>query len=200
MSHKSIATKSKILDHAIQQASFLGLEGISIGQLASELQLSKSGLFAHFQSKEELQIQLLQTASEAFTERVIRPALSAPRGVPRLTALFEAWINWAQASESQRGGCLFVAASVEFDDRPGHVRDTLVRIQRNWNHILQRTVELGVEAGTLRPDLEPAQVAQEMYGIMLAFHFYYRLLQEQRAKSHALTSFSHLVQRIGLNP
>src|SRR3954470_4749744 len=119
---KGEATRQAILDHAAAQASRIGLRGLSIGQLAEELALSKSGLFAHFQSKEALQVQVLEHAAANFVDRVVRPALAAPRGIPRLRALFEGWLAWG---DSQASGCIFVAAAAELDDQPGPARDRL---------------------------------------------------------------------------
>src|SRR5262249_45071669 len=140
---KGEATRQAILGQAAQVASRVGLEGVTIGRLADELELSKSGLFAHFQSKEALQIQTLRFAAELFVERVIRPALRAPRGEPRLRALFERWLDWARAA-SLEGGCLFVAAASELDDREGPVRDELVRQQRDWLELIANVARTGV--------------------------------------------------------
>src|SRR5687767_9089309 len=128
---KGELTHRAILEHAVGLASRLGLEGLTIGRLAEDLELSKSGLFAHFQSKEALQVEVLRHAGERFVEEVIRPALKAPRGEARLKALFTRWLEWARG-KSLPGGCLFVAAATELDDKEGPVRDELVRTQRQW--------------------------------------------------------------------
>ena len=122
-----------ILARAAQTASRLGLEGLTIGQLASDLGLSKSGLFAHFQSKQALQVQTLRHTAELFVDRVVRPALKAPRGERRLRALFERWLAWAEA-DVLKGGCLFVAAATELDDLDGPARDELVRQLLAYHH------------------------------------------------------------------
>lgn len=188
-------TRQLILAHAAQQASRIGLDGLSIGQLAGDLQLSKSGLFAHFRSKEELQIQVLETISAQFSAEVIRPALKAPRGVARLEALFEHWRHWA-AGNQERDGCPFVAASMELDDRHGPVREALVAIQTRWIEVLERTVRLGQESGSLASSRSPAEVAQALQGIMLAFHFYHRLLRDPDAENRARHNFAHLLQSL----
>src|SRR5436853_7635330 len=115
---KGADTRQRILDNAFRLAARDGLGGVSLGSLAGDIGLSKSGLFAHFRSKEELQLEMLRTASMQFIENVMVPALRKPRGVPRLRAMFDNWLEWATA---QQGGCIFVAASVELDDRPGPV-------------------------------------------------------------------------------
>ena len=124
---KGEITRHAILERATALASRSGLEGISIGHLAEDLGLSKSGLFAHFGSKEALQVEILRFAAERFVENVVRPALAQPRGEPRVRAIFERWIAWDR-SHSVPGGCLFVAAASELDDRPGPARDELVRL------------------------------------------------------------------------
>ena len=125
---KGDQTRDAILERAVRLASQVGLEGLTIGRLAGALDLSKSGLFAHFASKETLQVQTLERAAERFVEVVLRPALAEPRGEPRLRALFERWLRWPQ-EVSQPGGCIFVQAAVELDDRPGPARDRLVALQ-----------------------------------------------------------------------
>src|SRR5437016_4651213 len=127
---KGERTRHQILQHALSMASTVGFAGLSIGGLADGLDLSKSGLFAHFQSKEGLQLQVLEYAAGKFVEKVVRPSLTAPRGEPRVRALFENWMKWPRLS-GMGGGCIFVAASSELDDRPGPVRDRLVELQRD---------------------------------------------------------------------
>src|SRR5262249_48904840 len=160
---KGEATRTAILERATRLASQVGLEGVTIGVLAEELKLSKSGLFAHFRSKEALQVQILDHCAGLFVERVIRPALAAPRGEPRVRALFERWLEWDRARPLP-GGCLFVAASVELDDRPGPARDRLVQAQREWLEVIARSCRLAVEEGHFRVDTDPERFAQDIYG------------------------------------
>src|SRR5688572_27760940 len=141
---KGARTKSAILDRATGLASQVGLTGLTIGVLADELRLSKSGLFAHFRSKETLQIDVLNHAADRFREVVVRPALQEPRGAPRIRALFERWLAWGRDS-ALPGGCVFVAATAELDDRPGPVRERLVELQRDWVKTLAISFEKGVE-------------------------------------------------------
>lgn len=192
---KGVQTRQLILEHAAASASRLGLEGLSIGQLATELQMSKSGLFGHFRSKEELQIQVLETLSEQFTKEVIRPALQLSRGEARLRSIFEHWLAWG-LSKDRRQGCPFMAAAMEFDDRPGAVRDKLVATQKQLIHTLETTIKLAQEVGAFNSEGVPAQLVQELYGIMLSAHFYHRLLQDPAAADRARTAFETFLKRL----
>lgn len=186
--NKGERTKTAILDHATSLASQVGLTGLTIGVLADDLELSKSGLFAHFQSKESLQIEVLEHAAQRFSEIVVRPALQEPRGAPRLRALFEHWIQW-ENDIALPGGCIFVAATTELDDRPGPVRDRLVELQRDWINVIATSARKGgVE--------DPQQFAQDMYGIMLALHFHRRLMRDQGADARARRAFDLLLERV----
>lgn len=181
---KGELTRHAILDHAAGLASKVGLEGLTIGALATDLELSKSGLFAHFHSKEALQLQVLEHAATAFVERVVRPSLAEPRGEPRMRALFERWLEWSRSSPLP-GGCLFVQAAVELDDRPGPVRDRLVQFQRQWLGVLSTSMELGIAAGAFPNVADPEQFAHDVYGVMLAYHHASRLLRDPRAEARA---------------
>ena len=184
-------TRDAILERAVQLASEVGLDGLTIGRLASALDLSKSGLFAHFASKEGLQLATLDRAAERFTEVVIRPALEAPRGEPRLRALVERWLAWP-VEVPQPGGCIFVQAAVELDDRPGPARERLVALQREWLRVLATAVKSGVAQGHFRRDVDPEQVAFELYGIMLSTHHASRLLGDPRATTRARRAVERL--------
>ncbi|MGE0353884.1 MAG: TetR/AcrR family transcriptional regulator [Gemmatimonadales bacterium] len=190
--NKGAHTRQTILDRATGLASQVGLSGLSIGILAKDLELSKSGLFAHFRSKEALQIQVLENAAHDFVEGVVKPALRLPRGEPRLREIFDRWMAWDQDGRLP-GGCVFVAAASELDDRPGPVRDRLVELQRDWIGVLRTSVQKAVEAGLFRPDVDPAQFAQDMYGVMLAFHHQSRLMQDPGAAARAGRSFEALL-------
>ena len=188
-------TRREILDHAVGLASQVGLEGLSIGRLAEDLELSKSGLFAHFRSKEALQIDVLQHASERFVLGVIRPALKSPRGEPRLRALFTLWLEWARGRPLP-GGCLFVAAATELDDKAGPVRDQLVRTQREWLGFLAGATRIAIEEGHFRKDTDPEQLAHDLYGIMLAWNHAARLLDDKKADARARTAFENLLATV----
>ena len=191
---KGERTKTAILDHATGLASQVGLTGLTIGVLADDLELSKSGLFAHFQSKEALQIDVLNHAARRFSDMVVRPALQEPRGAPRLRALFERWLNW-ENDIALPGGCIFVAATTELDDRPGLVRDRLVELQRDWIDTLRISFRKGIEAGLFHADADAEQFAQDMYGIMLALHFHRRLMRDRDADTRARRAFDALLDR-----
>jgi AcrR family transcriptional regulator len=189
---KGTATHDRILDTALRLAGRDGLEGLSIGGLASELGLSKSGLFAHFGSKEELQIQVLEEASERFRETVIRPAFKAPRGEPRIWALLDRWLAWGN-DPAKPGGCIFVTAAVELDDRPGPARDYLEAAQKQWLADLARSARLAIEMGHFRPDADPEQFAFEFYALALGFHHARRMLRDPAAESRFRAAFERLI-------
>jgi AcrR family transcriptional regulator len=189
---KGDRTKTLILNDALAVAGEVGLEGLSIGALASRLGLSKSGLFAHFGSKEDLQLATLRHSQERFEQTVFRPALASPRGLPRLRTLFENWLGWIARTE-RPGGCVILAASVEYDDRPGPVRDALVAGQRELRGALAKAVRLAIEAGHLRPDTDPWQVVFELMGIVLAVHHDRGLLDDPRAPDRARKAFDRLI-------
>jgi AcrR family transcriptional regulator len=188
---KGTTTKQAVLDEAARLASTVGLGGLTIGSLAASTRLSKSGLFAHFQSKESLQLQLLDHTRARFVDLVIGPVLAAPRGEPRVRELFRRWLAWD--ADALPGGCLFVAASAEFDDQPGPVRDRLVRDQRDWMDTLAQVFRSGVTEGHFRPDADPEQFAYDLHGVMLAYHHASRLLGDPDAAARATRAFEALL-------
>ncbi len=190
---KGAVTRQTILEHAAGVASAAGLEGITIGRLADDLHLSKSGLFAHFRSKEALQMGVIQAAAVHFTEVVVRPALAQPRGRARLRALFERWMDWAKAG-SNSGGCIFVAAAVELDDRPGPVRDLLVLEQKKWMDCIARVTRTAIGTREFRARTDPEQMAQDLYGVMLSYHHASRLLNDPQAEQRARRAFDALIK------
>ena len=191
---KGLATRQTILDRAIALSSVVGLERITIGRLAEDLELSKSGLFAHFKSKEALQIAVLLEAAEKFKELVAKPALKEPRGEPRVRAIFERWLRWAR-EDGPPGGCIFVVASVEYDDQPGDVRDTIVKLQSDWIDLLSATARMAVDVGHFRTNLDGRRFAQELYGILLAHYHFSRLLQDRDSEARTRAAFEHLIGR-----
>jgi AcrR family transcriptional regulator len=164
---KGAATREAIIDRAYGIACAAGLEGLSIGPLAQAVGMSKSGVFAHFGSREELQMAVLDEAGERFVDFVLRPALKQPRGLARLRAVLEAWYDWVRQSE---GSCLLLSAASEYDDRPGPLRDRLVQHERRWRQEVARAVGLAVETGELAPDTDPDQMAFELYSLALIVH------------------------------
>jgi AcrR family transcriptional regulator len=192
---KGEATRQVILQRAVRLATQIGLDGLTIGRLATELGLSKSGLFAHFRSKEALQIQVLDAAAERFVDEVVRPSLSQSRGEPRLRALFERWLAWTK-SNSGPGGCVFVAAAAELDDRPGPVRDRLVALQKGWLEVMATVYRTGIEERHFRRDVEPDEFAHDVYSTMLGFHHAARLLRDPRADARANAAFERLLSTV----
>ena len=189
---KGEITRRAILDRATAVASTAGLEGLTIGKLAGELELSKSGLFAHFGSKESLQVAVLENAAETFIEIVVRPALRAPRGEPRLHALFSFWSQWPKKSRLP-GGCVFVAVAAELDDRPGPARDCLVKQQRDFLGLIATIVKSAITEGQFRKDLDVEQFAHDFYAVMLGYHHAFRLLRDPLAEKRAQHAFEALV-------
>jgi AcrR family transcriptional regulator len=188
---KGATTRQAVLDEAARVASRVGLGGLTIGSLAASTRLSKSGLFAHFQSKEQLQLQLLEHTRARFVDQVIRPALTAPRGEPRVRELFRRWLEWDAGALP--GGCLFVAASAEFDAQPGPVRDRLAADQRDWLDTIAQVFRTGLGEGHFRPDADPEQFAHDLHGVMLAYHHASRLLGDPQAAARATRAFEALL-------
>lgn len=196
---KGQQTRNDILGAAVALASEHGLEGLTIGSLASRLGMSKSGLFAHFGSKEDLQLATLTDARERFERFVFAPALKAQRGLPRLRELFRRWLAWSDDS-TMPGGCVIIGATTEYDDRPGLVRDSLVAAQQDLRRALARAVEVAVAEGHLRREADPEQFAFELFAIVYAAHHDRRLLRNPAAGHHATTAFEALVARNAPRP
>ena len=190
---KGATTRQAILSHALGLATKVGFEGLTIGRLADDLGMSKSGLFAHFGSKETLQIEALRLAAERFIETVTKPALIAPRGERRVRALFERWFAWEQ-SPPLPGGCPFTAAAFELDDQPGPVRDFLVQTERDWTDVLTNVARTAVHEKHFRADLDCEQFAHDLRGIMLAYCHASRLMKDRKARARAETAFEALVR------
>ena len=189
---KGEATKDAILERALSIATQTGLEGLTMGTLAKEVSLSKSGLFAHFQSKEQLQLDVLETAAARFIETVIAPALKEPRGEPRVRALFERWLAWEKAPFLP-GGCPFIATANELDDRPGPLRERLVGSQRDWLQTLAGAARIAIAEKHFRADLDVDQFAYDLYGTILAYHHFSRLLRDPSADQRARQAFADLL-------
>jgi AcrR family transcriptional regulator len=179
---KGESTKQTVLATATEIASRLGLAGLTIGTLASQVEMSKSGLFGHFRSKEALQMEVLAYARESFVETVIHPALAAPRGERRVRTLVERWLT---CSLEREPGCLFVSADTEFDDQPGPVRDQLVRDHRDLMESIAQMFRTGISEGEFRPDADPEQFAHDLYGVMLGFFHAHRLMNDPAAASRS---------------
>src|SRR5689334_15899412 len=165
---KGQQTRAAILEAALGLASSMGLEGLSIGTLAEVTRMSKSGVFAHFGSREELQISVVREYHAKFEEEVFFPAMREARGLPRLRELFERWVR--RVSVELDSGCIYISGAVEFDDRPGPVRDALVSMVQDWQSALERAVRMAVEEGHLSPHTDPLQFVFEVHGLILALH------------------------------
>lgn len=186
---KGDETRQAILDRAFALANVGGLAGVTIGRLAEETSMSKSGLFSHFGSKEALDVAIVEEAGRRFVQAVMVPALGQPRGEPRIRALFDRWLAWGQ----RPGGCFFVGASAELDDKQGPARDALSRACKDWIDMLATAARIAVEEKHFRADLEPAQFAFELYGVMVGAHTFIRFLRDPSALERARTAFDNLV-------
>ncbi|MDE2369037.1 MAG: TetR/AcrR family transcriptional regulator [Burkholderiales bacterium] len=193
--HKGQATRAAILDAAVGLASHMGLEGLSIGALAELMQMSKSGVFAHFGSREELQISVIREYHSRFEDEVFFPAILEPRGLPRLRALFERWVR--RVSVELDSGCIYISGAVEFDDRPGPVRDALAAMVQAWHAALERAIRGAIEQGHLRAGADPTQILFEMHGLILALHHDARFLRIPGVLDRARTGFERIVSQYG---
>jgi AcrR family transcriptional regulator len=188
---KGQQTRAAILEAALGLASHMGLEGLSIGALAEVTQMSKSGVFAHFGSREELQIAVIREYHARFEDEVFFPAVREARGLPRLRALFENWIR--RVSIELDSGCIYISGAVEFDDRPGPVRDALASMVRAWQAALERAIRLSIEEGHLRDDTDSLQMLFEIHGLILALHHDARFLRLPGAVDRARAGFDRIV-------
>ena len=189
---KGERTRAAILDEALRLVSKSGLDGLTIGTLAEATSLSKSGLFAHFGSREDLLLAVLEHGQRQFTDVVLKPALSKPRGIPRLRAMFTNWLDWTESAELP-GGCPMIGGAAEYDDRPGAVRDRLAEGQRAWIQTLQRAVQQAIDEGQLPAESDPEQLTFEIFGIALVVHHHRRLLGYQKARARALSALERLL-------
>ena len=192
---KGQQTKTAIVDAALGLATQIGLEGLSIGALAEVMHMSKSGVFAHFGSREELQISVIREYHARFEEEVFLPALQMERGLPRLRAMFQNWMN--RTSIEIDSGCLYISGAVEFDDRPGTVRDALAGSVKTWLAATHRAVVQAKEEGHLRLDADEHQMAFEIHGLILALHFEARFMKTPGSTARAYTGFANILERFG---
>ena len=191
-SAKGQQTKAAIVEAALGLAAQLGLEGLSIGALADIMQMSKSGVFAHFGSREELQMSVVREYHHRFEQEVFYPALRSPRGLPRLRHLFENWVR--RTSIEIDSGCIYISGAVEFDDRPGPVRDALAGSVHIWMQALRRAVAQARDEGHLRADVDAEQLAFEIHGLILALHYEARFLNSAQALPRARQGFERLMR------
>lgn len=183
-------TKQIILKAGLDMASRVGLESVTIGNLAKATNMSKSGLFAHFQSKEKLQIEILNFAAQLFAEGVVSPSLRTEAGIPRIRALVDNWVSW---TSKQEGNCIFVSASTEFSDRHGKVRECLLHQQEEWINSLIKIACSAIKAGDFREDIDCEQFAFDLYSLLLGFEYYHKLLQNSETQKHQNNALNRLV-------
>jgi AcrR family transcriptional regulator len=191
---KGDRTRKEILDKAFHLAGNVGLEGLSLGALAAETGLSKSGLFAHFKSKEALQLEVVRDIKERFSHSVIRPVLGLPRGEPRVRAFFERYLDWITHSKPN-GGCIYMALAHEYDDRPGPVKDSLTEGQAEWQQTVHRMVNGAKSEGHFHADLDPEQFVFEIVGIEMAYHHKLKSVPSPNALGMARKAFESLIER-----
>jgi AcrR family transcriptional regulator len=195
---KGQQTKAAIVDAALGLATQIGLEGLSIGALAEVTQMSKSGVFAHFGSREELQISVVREYHVRFEEEVFYPALQAERGLPRLRAMFANWMQ--RTSVEIDSGCIYISGAVEFDDRPGPVRDALASSVQAWHAAMKRAITGAKDEGHLRADVDEDQMLFEIHGLILALHYEARFLKTPGSIARANAGFDNILRRCGAEP
>jgi AcrR family transcriptional regulator len=192
---KGQQTKAAIVEAALGLATQIGLEGLSIGALAEVTQMSKSGVFAHFGSREELQISVIREYHARFEEEVFYPAMSEPRGLPRLRAMFAHWMK--RTSIEIDSGCIYISGAVEFDDRAGPVRDALASSVQTWHGAMKRAIEMAKEEGHLHRDTDEEQMLFEIHGLILALHYEARFLKNPRSIDRANAGFENILKHYG---
>jgi AcrR family transcriptional regulator len=197
---KGEQTRRVILARALGIVSDVGYEGLSIGVLAEETKLSKSGLFAHFKSKEALQLGVIEEVVNQFTMRVVQPALASRRGEPRLNVLFEKKLEWIRGEQALRG-CLLQKASLEYHNRFGHpVRERVVQALQDWRELVARCAQTAIDEGQFRADLDPEQFGYELDGITMMYQQTQGLLRDRTAGARAQTAFESLLDRSRVSP
>ncbi len=189
---KGELTRAAILDVALGLASRDGLEGLTIGLLADKMNMSKSGVFAHFGSREDLQIEVLKLYHHHFEQEVFYPSMKEPRGLPRLQGMFARWVK--RVTVEIASGCIYISGAAEYDDRPGAIREELVGMVRAWQDALRRCVEQTIEMGHLRTDTDPQQLVYEMYGLILALHHDARFIKRPGSVNRAQSGFDRLIE------
>jgi AcrR family transcriptional regulator len=189
---KGELTRAAILDVALDLASRDGLEGLTIGLLADKMNMSKSGVFAHFGSREDLQLEVLKLYHHRFEQEVFFPSMKEPRGIARLKSMYARWIK--RVSVEIASGCIYISGAVEYDDRAGPIREELVSMVRAWQGALLRCVEQSIENGDLKPETDAQQMVYEMYGLILALHHDARFLRMPGSVDRARVGFERLIE------
>lgn len=189
---KGEATRMAILESALESASKNGLEGLTIGALAEQMSMSKSGVFAHFGSREDLQIAVIKLYHHRFEQEIFYPSLKEARGLPRLVSMFSLWIE--RVSKEVALGCIYISGAIEYDDRDGVIRDELVNMVSTWQNALMRAAEQAIELKHLQADTDPKQLIYEMHGIILSLHHDVRFLRKTDSLQRAKTAFERMIR------
>ena len=189
---KGELTRAAILDVALELSSRDGLEGLTIGLLADRMNMSKSGVFAHFGSREDLQLEVVKLYHHRIEQEVFFPSVREPRGLPRLQSMYDRWL--ARVSVEIASGCIYISGAVEYDDRPGPIREELVKMVQAWQDALRRAARQAIDVGHLRPDADAEQLVYEMYGLILALHHDARFLRNPGAVERARRGFERLIE------
>ncbi|NNE66119.1 MAG: TetR/AcrR family transcriptional regulator [Pyrinomonadaceae bacterium] len=189
---KGIETRNGILDSSVNLASAEGLEGLTIGRLAKILGMSKSGLFSHFGSKEDLQVATVRRARDVFIKAIVTPANDAQRGLVRLEILLENWIRYVETSVFE-GGCFFFAVSAEMDDRPGRVRDLIAHLTMSWVTVIEDEIKKAIELGQLRQDSDFERMAYQFHGFVQEANWFFRLHNSVKAFGFARSSIKETI-------
>ncbi len=195
---KGELTRAAILDVALDLSSRDGLEGLTIGLLADKMNMSKSGVFAHFGSREDLQMEVLKLYHHRFEQEVFFPSVKEPRGIQRLRSMFGRWVK--RVSVEIASGCIYISGAVEYDDRPGPIRESLVAMVQAWQGALLRCVEQAIACGDLKPDTDARQMVYEMYGLILALHHDARFLRMPGSVDRAGIGFNRLIENYQNTP
>jgi AcrR family transcriptional regulator len=189
---KGELTRAAILDVALDLASRDGLEGLTIGLLADKMSMSKSGVFAHFGSREDLQLEVLKLYHHRFEQEVFFPSVQESKGMARLKSMFSRWVK--RVSVEIASGCIYISGAVEYDDRPGPIREELVSMVQAWQGALLRCVQQAIEVGDLKADTDAEQMVYEMYGLILALHHDARFLRMPGSVDRARVGFERLIE------
>lgn len=192
---RGATTREAILSAAVDIASVEGLEGLTIGHISQKVGMSKSGLFAHFGSKQELQLATIDRARAIFQEKVVTPSEGQPEGLPRLYAMESSWIDYIQANTSP-GGCFFAAASAEFDGRPGPIRERIASLTKYWRELLETEAVRAIALGHIAQEADPALLAFQLHAFLQEANWAYQLLGDEMALRHARAAAQELLRSI----
>jgi len=187
-------TKVNILEAAVKLAGFCGIQGLTIGSLAKIVGMSKSGLFAHFQSKENLQVMVIELAANDFTQKVLSQAFLQPRGVPRVRKILENWVNYLSDEKSLPGGKVLIEASIQLNSQPGPVRNFIQKAQKDLLYNIQKASQIAIEEGHFRKDLDCALFAWSMYSLVLGYFHSKKMLEDPKAEFYLNKKFEDLLE------